>query len=173
MPDANQTEEPKGATIPEEELDLDLELDGTETAEALKTKAEKATQFAREAVARAKKAEDENRELKKPKAPTATPQPPSQSNVEEAVLLAQGLPEELLGELKAVAQVRGVSLIKAQKDPIFVAVKENFEKEQKQKDASLGASRGSGATKPKVTAATPGISREEHRRLANEAAENL
>lgn len=159
---------PKEAIIPEEELDLELELDNTEDVEAIKARAEEVETFARQAVARAKKAEEELKVLKKPKetpAPVASPQ----ASVEETVLLAQGLPEELLKELKAVAQVRGVSLIKAQSDPIFVAVKTQFDKDQKQKDASLPASRGSGQAKPKVSLETPNLSREEHKRLAMEA----
>lgn len=87
---------------------------------------------------------------------------PASTNVEEIVLLANGMPEELLTELKAVAAVRKVSLIKAQADPIFVAVKEKFEKDQKREDASLPASRGSGAMKPRKDFFTPGLSREEH-----------
>jgi hypothetical protein len=86
-------------------------------------------------------------------------------NVEETVLLAQGMPEELLAELKAVAAVRRVSLIKAQTDPIFIAVKEKFEKEKKQASASLGASRGSGSVKAKKSFDTPGLSREEHKAM--------
>lgn len=83
-------------------------------------------------------------------------------NVEETVLLANGMPEELMVELKAVAAVRKVSLLKAQADPIFVAVKEKFEKDQKREEASLPASRGSGAMKVKKDFTTPGLSREEH-----------
>ncbi len=98
------------------------------------------------------------------KAPKAPPSP--QSNVEEVVLLANGMPEELLGELKAVAAVRKTSLIKAQNDPIFVAVKEKFEKDLKQKDASLPAGRGSGSAKPKKDFSSPGLSRDEHMKMA-------
>ncbi len=100
--------------------------------------------------------------LEKAQKPQA-PQTPA--NVEETVLLANGMSEELLGELKAVAAVRKTSLIKAQADPIFVAVKEKFEKEQKQKDASLGASRGAGAVKAQKTFTTPGLSRDEHKAM--------
>lgn len=88
-----------------------------------------------------------------------------QSNVEETVLLANGMSEELLDKLKVVAQINKVTLIKAQNDPIFVAVKEKFEKDQKQKDASLPASRGSGAVKPKKDFLTPGLTREEHKAM--------
>lgn len=101
-----------------------------------------------------------------PKAPQSNPS--SQPSVEEAVLLANGMPEELLAQLKKVAQVQGLSLIKAQADPIFVAVKDKFEKDQKQKAANLPASRGSGQAKPKLTLTTPGLSRDQHRKLAME-----
>lgn len=96
----------------------------------------------------------------KPKTPAAPP--PSPVNVEETVLLANGMPEALMEELKAVAAVRKTSLIKAQTDPIFVAVKEKFEREQTQKEASLPASRGAGTVKPKKDFNTPGLTREEH-----------
>lgn len=97
------------------------------------------------------------------------PQTSSPSNVEETVLLANGMPEDLLNELKAVARARNLnSLIKAQNDPIFVAVKEKYEKEQKQLDASLPASRGAGATKVQKSFNTPGLSRDEHRKLVLE-----
>lgn len=117
---------------------------------------------------RAKKAEAELKAVKVSK-PAEVTVPASPTNVEETVLLANGMSDELLGELKAVARARGInSLIKAQTDPIFVAVKERFEKDQKQKDASLGASRGSGSVKPKRDFSTPGLSKEEHKALAKE-----
>lgn len=163
---------PEEAIIPQEELDLELELDDTEDVEAIKAKAEQATTFARQALARAKKAEAENALLKKPKLP-ATQTSTSSPSVEETVLLANGMDENLMEKLKAVAKVQGVSLIKAQSDPIFIAVKEGFEKEQKQKSASLPASRGSGATKPKVDFSTVNLDRDAHKALALKAAEEL
>lgn len=162
--DENPTPVPEEAIIPQEELDLSLELDGTEDAEApVKTYTE---QEFKQVLARAKKAEEKLKVVTpKAPAPVASPQP----NVEELVLQAQGMPEELLSELKAVASVRKVSLIKAQADPIFVAVKEKFEKDQKQKEANLGASRGSGSAKPKVDFNTPNLPRETHKELFEKA----
>lgn len=93
-------------------------------------------------------------------------QPATPSEVEETVLLAQGMDEELLEQLKKVAQVNGSSLIKAQNDPIFVAVKEKFEKDQKSKAASLPASKGAGSVKKSKDVSSPGLSREEHKALA-------
>lgn len=92
----------------------------------------------------------------------------SSQSVEETVLLANGMSDELMGELKAVAAVRKTSLIKAQNDPIFVAVKEKFEKDNKSKKASLGVSRGSGSVTPKKDFTTPGLSREEHMKMVKE-----
>lgn len=107
-----------------------------------------------------------NRRLLNKKSQTVRPAAPqSPLNVEETVLLANGMSEELLGELKAVAAVRKTSLIKAQSDPIFVAVKDNYEKVRKQESASLPASRGSGQVKARKTFNTPGLSREEHKAL--------
>jgi hypothetical protein len=99
----------------------------------------------------------------------ASPIVSPQLNVEETVLLANGMPEELVAELKVVAQLRKTTLIKAQNDPIFVAVKEKFEKDQKQKGASLPASRGSGEVKAQKGFTTPGLTREEHKKLVKES----
>lgn len=107
---------------------------------------------------RAKKAEAELKAVKG----TSTP---SQPNIEETVLLATGMPEELLGDLKAIAAVRGVSLLKAQNDPLFIQIEEKFEKEQKHKEASVGAARGAGSVKPKVDFNTPGLTKEQHMNL--------
>ncbi len=116
---------------------------------------------------RAKKAEADLKALKGNKPVEAVS--PQSSNVEETVLLANGMSEELLSELKAVAQVRKTSLIKAQNDPIFVAVKEKFEKDQKRKEASLPPSRGSGTVKAQKSINSPGLSRDEHRKMVLES----
>lgn len=113
---------------------------------------------------RAKKAEADLKTLRGTKPAEASVSP--QLNVEETVLLANGMPEELLGELKVVAQVRKLTLIKAQTDPIFIAVKEKFEKDKKRESASLGASRGSSSARAVKTANTPGLTREEHMAIA-------
>lgn len=112
---------------------------------------------------RAKKAEAEARALRDKDETPAAP-----LNVEEAVLMANGMSDELIEKLKAVAAVQKVSLIKAQNDPIFVAVKEKFEKDQKREEASLPASRGAAAIKPKKDFMTPGLSRDEHKKMALE-----
>jgi hypothetical protein len=107
----------------------------------------------------------QNQPTKQVQPQTASPQ----LDVDERILLAGGMSEDLLNELKAIAQVRKVDLLTAQNDSIFVAVKEQFEKDKRRKEASLGASRGAPASKAPKKASTPGLTREEHMRLAKEA----
>ena len=166
-------------SAPETETETETEseetTEGEETLEEAQTRATKAEEFAKQSLGRAKKAEGELKKAKPSKTPEtpATPQvSPQEPGVEETVLLAGGMHEDLLIELKAIAKVRDVSLIKAQTDPIFVAMKEQFEKDQKQKEVSLGASRGSGTPAPKKDASTPNLSREEHKKIAMDAMEN-
>lgn len=122
---------------------------------------------------RAKKAEAEAKALREgTKASSVAPSKASPHNVEETVLLAQGMPDELLASLKKVAAVEGIgSLIKAQTNPLFVAMKSQFEKEQKQRASSMPASRGSGGVKPQKDFTTPGLTREEHMAMAKKALE--
>lgn len=151
---SNDTEEtviPEGSTD-EETLETESEVDVAQLQATNKKLFE-----------RAKKAEAENKVLKGTKKPAEAQASPT--NVEETVLLANGMDEELLEKLKKVAQVNGTTLIKAQNDPIFVAVKEKFEKDKKQASASMPASRGSGQSKPKKDFATPGLTRDEHKAL--------
>lgn len=97
-------------------------------------------------------------------APATNSNPPA-ADVDERILKAQGMSDELLTTLKKVASLNGTSLIDAQTDDLFVAAKEKFEKAQKSRAASMGASRGSGSPAPKKDLGTPGLSREEHKKL--------
>lgn len=163
----------------EEETNVDLETPSETVEETVETPAPETTEDTLETPAvdveqlqatnkklfeRAKKAEADLKALKGSRPGEASP-----VNVEETVLLANGMSEPLMEKLKTVAKVQGISLIKAQNDPIFVAVKSQFEKEQKQREASLPASRGAGAIKAKPTFNTPGISRENHRKMVLDA----
>ena len=158
----------------EEIVDVEEELvevdDTTDTEEETEESNDPYANLSQEeAIERLRKAEAAI--VKHKKAPVAekpTPQA-TPTNVEEVVLQANGMPDELLEQLKKVAAINGTSLIKAQNDPIFVAVKEKFEKDQKQTAASLGASKGVGGTKVQKTFSTPGLTKEEHRKLAMEA----
>ena len=160
-------------------LDVQEETQEDEAVAVEETEAEETQEESTEAkLAKAEAEAAKYRRLfeksQKPAPAKATePQATPQLNVEEVVLLANGMDEELLTRLKKVAQVNNTSLIKAQNDPIFIAVKEQFEKDKKKEDASLPAARGSGAVKAKKDTTTPGLSRDEHMKLAREAAAKL
>jgi hypothetical protein len=119
------------------------------------------------AIAENQRIRAEKAEKKAKEAPKATKEDNTTDypDVDERILRANGMPDELLKELKAVAKAREVSLIDAQNDSLFKLVKENYEKELKSKEASLGSSKGSGNASAKKTASTPGLSRDEHKAM--------
>lgn len=93
----------------------------------------------------------------------------SQAVIEETILKAQGLTDELLTEMKALAHIRNKSLLEIQNDPIILAMKAEKDREMKERQAKLGASRSSRTNvEPKKSFNTPGLSKEEHKALWKE-----
>lgn len=161
------------ATISNEELELDNELEDTEDVEALKEQAAKKDAFARQALARAKKAEAELKTLKGSKPAEAT-QINNQNNltaedVEVRILKAQGLPQEEIDYLKKLAKVNDTSIIEAQSDELFVSFQNKRKEQEKSEQAKLGASRGSGGSKKEKTFNSQGLTEEEHKALWKQA----
>lgn len=168
MLDENQTQ-PQDGTNPEVEVLEDTVVEETteETpdVEVVEEETVPKSQF-NQAIARAKKAEA----LLKQKSQqniinnkTATSS--SIEDMESMILRAQGMPVELLNELKAVAKARGKNLLDSQTDPIFLAIKDQKETEVKAQKAKLGASKGSGSVKKEKTFATPNLSEEEFKEM--------
>lgn len=155
----NPTEEEVTETSEETQGEVDGEQEDTV---ALKERLAKLEDEKRHLLARAKKAEAQS---KTKRTDLETPDVPSSESVDERILKANGMPDELIKELKRVARFNEVDLISAQKDPMFLAIQEKFEKEQRDKEASLGASKGSGAGKPRKDFSTPDLTAEDHKRL--------
>lgn len=153
------SEEDEGGDESEEE-----ELDDKKKLAKAEAKAAKYRRLFQKARQHSKASKPEKPE---PKSPT-----PPAVDVDERILLSQGMSKDLLKELKDVARLRGVSLIEAQSDKLFIGIKDEYEKDQRRKAASLPASRGSGSSKPKKSLTTPGLSRDEHKALMREAASN-
>lgn len=86
------------------------------------------------------------------------------ASIEETVLKAQGLEEEEIDMLKKVSALSGVSVIDAQKDPVFKLWKEKQEAEEKSRKASMGTSKGSSGKVSKGFN-TPGLSETEFKEL--------
>ena len=67
---------------------------------------------------------------------------------EEAILIAKGYEDSELAKLKAIAKGSNCSLLDATKDEMFVVWKEKQEVERKKSKSQLGASKGSGSSRP-------------------------
>ena len=173
MEDENLLDESE-STNEDTELELEETLDDDEDIEEVRAKAEKANTFAKQAVARAKKAEAELKALKgEPKKEAKAPQITNgldDESVERKILKSQGLKDDLIDELSALAKVRGKSLLDTLEDPIYLKIKEQKEEEAKEKKAKLPASKGSGTVKSKRDTTSPDLSEEEHKALWKESA---
>jgi ribosomal protein S21 len=151
-----------------EEIDLEIEQsNGIEDVEALKKQIEEKDTFARQAVARAKKAEADLKALKEKagEATQITNNTPSEETIDIKILQSQGLDDDAIAYLKKISQVNGTTLIEAKKDELYKAFEEKREREEKAKKASLGASRGSGAIRKEKSITSAGLSDEEHKEL--------
>lgn len=173
------------ATIPNEEPEIEQEQDDAEDVEAFKAQlAEKEEQliekdaFARQAIARAKKAEEvaKSKGFEKDKdgnwvLPTQLKNTNSLTpdEIDARVLRLQGMPEQVLEALKKVAKINGQTLIDAQNDEVFLAMKAKIEETEKSEKAKLGASRGTGSVKKAKTFNTPGLTDAEHKELWRQA----
>lgn len=169
---SEQDNEVLEATNSNEELELENEEleEGSDDVEALREQINEKETFAKQAIARAKKAEAELKALKgkKPAEASQLNNTDSQSTIEETVLRAQGMSEELVDKLKMIAQVTGKTLIQAQSDPYFVSVKTAMEEEAKSAQAKLHTSRGSGSVKQEKDFNTPNLTEEEFKAMWKE-----
>lgn len=159
---------PEGEGINPTEVDVDetetTEETSTQDTEALQKELETLRKSNAQLKAYAKKLKG-----KTERSDLDTPEAPVSENVDERILKSQGMPDELLTQLKKVARFNEVDLISAQADPMFVAIREKYEQEQRDKEASLGASKGSGGVKPQKSFSTSGLSQEEHKEMWKKA----
>lgn len=86
---------------------------------------------------------------------------------EEGILIAKGMDDESIGQLKVIAKGKGISLLEAEKDPLFSTYFEKVQKEKRSEQAKLGVSKGSSYKQDKPTF-KPGLTREEHLALWQE-----
>jgi hypothetical protein len=156
------------STTSNEELELEINLDDNEEVEA---PAEESAdrKFARQALARAKKAEAELKTLKEGTKPAPATQlnndSLSQKEIEIKILQVQGVPAEEIDYLKKLSAVNGTSIIEARTDPFYVSFKEQLEAKAKAEKARLGVSKNGGSVKAEKSFNSQGISDEEHKAL--------
>lgn len=165
---------PQEGTNPEPEVVEDTVAEETnetpaqvETDEVVEDTVPK-SQF-NQVLARAKKAEAELKKTKSAPTKTAdtTSAPLSEDVVDSRILKSQGMADELLSELKTIAKLRGKTMMECTEDPIFLALKENHEKEAKK--VKLPAGRGSAPVKKAKDFSAKGLTPEEHKALWREA----
>jgi len=148
--------------VDESETSENNQLEIEDRLSKLEAEIEKQREIAENQRIRAEKAEAKAKAVR-----TSAPKEEKQDtpDVDERILRANGMPDELLKELKAIANARGIDLISAQNDKLFKLAKEDFEREAKQKEASLGSSKGSGNSQAKKSISSPGLSKEEHKAM--------
>lgn len=149
----------------EETTSTEEVVDETQTVDYWKNRAAEA-----EATIIKHKKETKKEEVKKEVAQVGTP---DSYQIERAVLEASGWEDGLLDNLEKIAKLNDTTLLKAQKDPIFVALKEQFERDKRVESAQVGASNGSGTRQTPKSFNTPNLSREEHMKMMQEASKNL
>lgn len=150
----------------QEELEeTSVETNDTDSQEEVDWKAE-ALKWQAIAKRKAKQVEKPKVEARPERTLTDTP------SREELILIAKGMEEEDLDQLKVIAKGKGISLKDAEKDPLFEAYYSKVQKERKAEQAKLGASRGSGYQKNQPDFANPNLSEDEHRKLFEQAINN-
>jgi len=150
--DENQIDETVEETVEEtEETTTQEEKDWKAEALRLKSEAIKWEQIAKR---KAKQAQPQEAKLTKEQYLTR----------EEGILIAKGMDDEAINQLKIISKGKGVSLLEAEKDPLFTTYFEKIQRERKAEKAKLGVSKGSGIQQNKETF-RPGLTREEHMAL--------
>lgn len=100
--------------------------------------------------ARAKKAEEEVKELKNKLSdykPNNNSQEANSLTREEAILFAQGLSDQDVSLLSKISKVEGISLLEAKDSDVFKLHQEAQAKKKREEEASLRATKGSNITK--------------------------
>lgn len=112
--------------------------------------------------------------IAKRKAKQVAPQTEQKQNLtnqyltrEEGILIAKGIDEESLNQLKSIAKGKEISLLEAEKDPLFLTYFDKVQKDKRAEQAKLGTSKGSAFKETKETF-KPGLTREEHMALWKE-----
>lgn len=165
-----------GVTNPDEDLDLDHDLEDSEDVEALREELERTRTAKNQILARAKKAEAEAKALKSAK-PADAPQTINKTNtltseeIEVKILKAQKIPEDEIAYLKKLAAFNGTSLIEAQEDGMFVSFKAQKETAERSERSKLGASRGSSAAKKEKSFNSPGLTEADHKEMWRQSLE--
>jgi len=132
----------------EQDTELEENLDTAEDSVTL-TKAEHEA-LTRKAnavpniLARAHKAEEALKNGKSVSQEVSTDKPFSRQEAEELLLKSQGVDDKRIENLRTIARAKGVGMLDAQKDELYIALDSKLKADEKAQKATLGASKGSG-----------------------------
>lgn len=136
---------------------------GVEDIDTLQEKLDSAEKAKSQILARARKAEEELRDLKAKSSISSNP-----VLSDELKLIARGLSDEEIEQAKVIARGRGIALTEAIKEPLFLTYQSDLREKKKREDARLGASRGSGESQDD-TLIKPNMTRVEHMQAVKKA----
>lgn len=123
----------------------------------------------KKAYARMKVAEAEAKELKtklKEAEANALVKPPG-ADPDELRLIAKGLSDEEIEQVRVISKGKGISLPEALKDPLFALYQKDAKEQERKEKAKLGASKGS--PEHMDESIKPGMTKEEHEKAWHEA----
>lgn len=167
---SDQVVEATSSTESTVEIDVDdidsIKIDDELDIDALKNRLDKEAQARRELTIRAKKAENELKNLKK--GSQNREESFSEEFIEAKILKAQGMKDDLLSELKVISKLRKKSLLECQNDPIFLKLKEAKQEEEKSFKSKIGASKNTGVQRREKDFTSSNLSPEDHKKMWRE-----
>lgn len=113
---------------------------------------------------RAKKAEQELKALKAQGSKPLISNNPSGLTRDEAILIAKGVPEEVINEASDIAKAKGITLSEAMKTPIVTAFIANLKQAETKEKAQLSSSASGGKSSKVELSQAVGMTEEEHRK---------
>lgn len=163
---------PNDAPIVQEEVIVPSQTDGAEETQEETPHEEpkrEFSQYEKELYAQLQKTKAKVKELEAGGAKAPTPEPKKETKSEgltreEAKLYAKGFEDADIDDARFVADRKGISISEAIDTREFKTMKSERDREMKEQAASLRAASGSQSA-PRKTLKTPGLTREEHRKL--------
>lgn len=113
---------------------------------------------------RAKKAEQELKALKAQGTKPLISNNPSGLTRDEAILIAKGVPEEVINEASDIAKAKGITLSEAMKTPIVTAFIANLKQAETKEKAQLSSSASGAKSSKGDLMQAVGMTEEEHRK---------
>lgn len=155
----------------QDNLESENQDNGGETVDQETTAKDDGQDYKQIAQDQRKRAEIAEAKLKdKPKTETQSTNSPPAADADELRLIAKGLSDEEIEQAKVIAKGTGKNLVEAIKSPLFTAFQKELKEQERKDKAKLSASKGSNQEQ---TVSISDMSRDDHQKLAMQAAQNI